>query len=898
MAQKKKGKTTGGQKGKTRLIDMPAANRVPDSSSGRWDAKVTMTDKVMRQKYRERARKAALTKRKKAQELSKSLQKAYKDVAELVEQPILEKKKRPLAGAALQQREAKIKRDAEKAAKEEEAKLTREIEEQAQREIEVQLQQEQADRRRYQDLRDAKREARSKIIRRVNSMRQQQKSAQTDAADAEHAQQMEDVQELPDQLEDLQGSPAGTVTASKRSVLGSLRSYMSAVKRGYDQPRWYRPSTSNGPTGVPKTGFYYDDRGDLWKDGRKITGTDKSSANGRLATDYQSAKQDALNKPTGLPAARQEALEKLQAMSGNPVMQIRTQTGKRANFQVSLVDKQGKPMDVVFEREVTELEKLSALQMAQQQWEKQETRKKDQKEHKSKLDEARFKDLFHMPQVVKDASRAFLKPAKTMLGELKNVAEGILGIAGLFAALYGLKKAADNAVPIISGTVDAILSMQEAFYRMTGQNDKADAVAQRRAEGKASLNPEEQKTAETAGTVAKGAVVAGGLWAGLKATKFIRGAAALGRSVMGLGGAGAGGAGAAAGGTAGVGAAAVAGAATLGVEGYLGVYKPIWGEQGKNSAEVFKQAAMGDPRSAVLYASAQMGKNASDADILKAAAGTMTKGFEGIPNSGRDFATNLALATTALKKIKQEGNGSMTYGTDAIDKALPAGSAKRDAKDVSADSGKAVQYLMSKGMSKEAAIGVASSFQAESDFGTTSFNPEGGGQGALGIGQWRGQRQKALLDFLKKRGKTIQNSTMEDQLDFAMSELQGSEKGAGAALSMAKTPQEAADIMLKQYERPYLNSPSEISNSEINRRRNIAAQISRGTLPVGQAEDVALMRQKIAAQSAAPAAGTGAPAGSGGMLPMQSNWQNKPGMHADYLDDPSMWLLNGGFLGG
>lgn len=75
----------------------------------------------------------------------------------------------------------------------------------------------------------------------------------------------------------------------------------------------------------------------------------------------------------------------------------------------------------------------------------------------------------------------------------------------------------------------------------------------------------------------------------------------------------------------------------------------------------------------------------------------------------------------------------------------------------------AMQYLITRhGLSVDQAAGVVANLQRESGLNPGAFNPAGGGQGARGIAQWRGDRQRALL----ASGAT----TVEQQLDFMMSD--------------------------------------------------------------------------------------------------------------------------------
>ena len=76
-----------------------------------------------------------------------------------------------------------------------------------------------------------------------------------------------------------------------------------------------------------------------------------------------------------------------------------------------------------------------------------------------------------------------------------------------------------------------------------------------------------------------------------------------------------------------------------------------------------------------------------------------------------------------------------------------------------------------------------------------AFNPSGGGQGAYGLFQWRGDRQKALKGFKNY-------DTAEVQVAFALSELASSEGRARIKLIEATTPNEASYAFCKYFERP------------------------------------------------------------------------------------------------
>jgi len=116
----------------------------------------------------------------------------------------------------------------------------------------------------------------------------------------------------------------------------------------------------------------------------------------------------------------------------------------------------------------------------------------------------------------------------------------------------------------------------------------------------------------------------------------------------------------------------------------------------------------------------------------------------------------------------------------------------------SAHAGQAMQYFMSQGWTKEQAAGIVGNLQAESGANLDS-NAVGDGGKAYGIAQWHPDRQ-ANFTNKAKYGK-IAGSSFEDQLKFVQWELNNTESAAGKALKSARTPQEAAVIIDKLYER-------------------------------------------------------------------------------------------------
>ncbi len=121
--------------------------------------------------------------------------------------------------------------------------------------------------------------------------------------------------------------------------------------------------------------------------------------------------------------------------------------------------------------------------------------------------------------------------------------------------------------------------------------------------------------------------------------------------------------------------------------------------------------------------------------------------------------------------------------------------------DVNGRSGAAIAFFQSQGWTKEQAAGIVGNLIAESRLNTEARNRGDGtdGSDSIGIGQWNGNRAKALRDFAASRGKDWHD--FETQLAFVNHELQTSESTAGQALKAAKNVDEATAAFIG-YERP------------------------------------------------------------------------------------------------
>lgn len=127
-------------------------------------------------------------------------------------------------------------------------------------------------------------------------------------------------------------------------------------------------------------------------------------------------------------------------------------------------------------------------------------------------------------------------------------------------------------------------------------------------------------------------------------------------------------------------------------------------------------------------------------------------------------------------------------------------------------------YLAQKGLSKNAIAGIMANIEHES-----SFNPEiyGDQNTSFGLFQHRAQRKNNLLNFLQKRN--LNKNSVEGQIDFALSEYpQLIQK-----LNKATSPQQAADIWLREFERP----ANVDKQSKLRQRAALKYMKQGGTLP-------------------------------------------------------------------
>lgn len=111
--------------------------------------------------------------------------------------------------------------------------------------------------------------------------------------------------------------------------------------------------------------------------------------------------------------------------------------------------------------------------------------------------------------------------------------------------------------------------------------------------------------------------------------------------------------------------------------------------------------------------------------------------------------------------------------------------------------------LVNRGMPEHVADGFVLNFQDESGLnpGINEENPTvPGSRGGFGLAQWTGPRRKMLEAQARQAGRSP--ADLELQLDFLMSELSGSEKGAAGRIMSARNSGEAAAAIATDFLRP------------------------------------------------------------------------------------------------
>jgi hypothetical protein len=147
-------------------------------------------------------------------------------------------------------------------------------------------------------------------------------------------------------------------------------------------------------------------------------------------------------------------------------------------------------------------------------------------------------------------------------------------------------------------------------------------------------------------------------------------------------------------------------------------------------------------------------------------------------------------------------------------KTIPTGVKKIDKSEI-------YRYFNTRGYSKAAIAGLISNLQSESALNLNAFNSAGGGCGAYGLAQWRGNRQTNLFNYAKTIGESI--DSVRAQLGHLYNELNSS--SVGPRIKGLTNSSEASYIVASQFER--FEGAENRSNPEVIKRQNLANVIFR-----------------------------------------------------------------------
>lgn len=122
---------------------------------------------------------------------------------------------------------------------------------------------------------------------------------------------------------------------------------------------------------------------------------------------------------------------------------------------------------------------------------------------------------------------------------------------------------------------------------------------------------------------------------------------------------------------------------------------------------------------------------------------------------------------------------------------------------VAGNAQQAIDFFMSKGLTREQAAGIAGNLLHESNFSPTAV---GDGGTSFGIAQWHNGRGDAMKAWTQANGYSP--TSFRGQLEFLWHELNHSESNALSKLRATSTPFDAGMAFCRWFERPAVISPA------------------------------------------------------------------------------------------
>jgi len=197
--------------------------------------------------------------------------------------------------------------------------------------------------------------------------------------------------------------------------------------------------------------------------------------------------------------------------------------------------------------------------------------------------------------------------------------------------------------------------------------------------------------------------------------------------------------------------------------------------------DVFRNNAFGEATEQHIQKTADEVNKVNDA--LKETARTLSGlSFDGFSNITKDLSLGLTSISAGL-------DTAITNNATPALNNLP--------KNVEGRMAQAMQYLMGKDWSQNAAAGIVGNLYAESRLDPTRSGDNGT---SVGIAQWHNERMVAMKQWITAQGKDWRD--LYAQLDFLDHELRTSERLAGNQLRLAGSPIQAARTFMDKFERP------------------------------------------------------------------------------------------------
>lgn len=177
----------------------------------------------------------------------------------------------------------------------------------------------------------------------------------------------------------------------------------------------------------------------------------------------------------------------------------------------------------------------------------------------------------------------------------------------------------------------------------------------------------------------------------------------------------------------------------------------------------------------------------------------VAKGWRMLVGESRDAAARpgggVRLTPEAQARLAA-GEGAPAAGATAA--AAPAAGGGRAAARGAGSQDEIMRGLIARGLTVDQAAAVAANVKHESGYNPAAYNPKGGGIGAHGLFQLRGDRARA---FQARYGKLPSQATIDEQLDFFMSSDPEERRSREAAFARGGSAAQLGTAVSAKYER-------------------------------------------------------------------------------------------------